>query len=87
MGVTQLVCLAWFMASKYDDETMIFMLNPCHVTAVSQCLLQIKPNRFVVAPVSDLLFLSFQLLHRVGGPDLLRFQLWRVSFFIKIASF
>ena len=38
MGLTLVFCLCFFSASKYEDETMIFMLNPCHVTALLQAI-------------------------------------------------
>ena len=34
-GLMLVGCLIFNIVSKYHDETMIFMLNPCHVTAVS----------------------------------------------------
>ena len=38
MGIILLLCLFHFIMSKYEDETMIFMLNPCHFTALLQVI-------------------------------------------------
>lgn len=37
-GAALIFCLVFFIRAKYDDETMIFMLNPCHVTALLQAV-------------------------------------------------
>ena len=38
MGLSLVFCLGFCTLSKYDDETMVFMLNPCHATALLQAI-------------------------------------------------
>lgn len=35
MGLASLGCIVYNIVAKYHDETMIFMLNPCHFLSVS----------------------------------------------------
>mmetsp|Transcript_24800 Transcript_24800/g.33186 ORF Transcript_24800/g.33186 Transcript_24800/m.33186 type:complete len:109 (-) Transcript_24800:346-672(-) len=52
MGFIQIGCLTFNTLSKYDDETMIFMLNPCHLTSLLQIICCFCPFNYFTESVA-----------------------------------